>query len=219
MSIDVDWCRFDCHKNTTGLFKNWRHYLFTTFMLGMLNMSIIGFICDMCENTHIYNMNNYRNIFEIQKSIYGKTSLFFDTISLRFPHLSKKSLDFLFKYYFLKALPALLLLLVKDCNIASCMSESSTSIIIWQYSLYLLAASLNASSYWLLDGCANAVVVTAENGSSAVKLQLPVSFLLNCFVAGLLSCCSLTLYFFFRDGRACVKNVGDSMTSSARECG
>lgn len=108
MSIDVDWCRFDCHKNTTGLFKNWRHYLFTTFMLGMLNMSIIGFICDMCENTHIYNMNNYRNIFEIQKSIYGKTSLFFDTISLRFPHLSKKSLDFLFKYYFLKALPVLI---------------------------------------------------------------------------------------------------------------
>ena len=92
-------------------------------------------------------------------------------------------------------------------------------------------------------------MVTAENGSSALKLRLPVSFQLNCFVAGLLSCCSLTLrpifpcgiserlsvqvdvglikmisssqslYFFFRDSLACVKNVGDSMTSSARECG
>lgn len=170
------------------------------------------------ENTGIYNMNNYRNIFELQKSIYGKTSLFFYSISLRFPHPSKKSLDFVFKCYFLKAYLSSLLLLVEDCNVASCISESST-IIIWQYSLYLLAASLNASSYWLLDGFANAVVATAENGSSAVKLQLPVSFLLNCFVAGLLSCCSLTLYFFFRDGRACVENVGDSMTSSARECG
>ena len=53
-------------------------------------------------------MNNYRNIFELQKSIYGKTSLFFYSISLRFPHPSKKSLDFLFKYYFLKALPVLI---------------------------------------------------------------------------------------------------------------
>ena len=53
-------------------------------------------------------MNNYRNIFELQKRIYGKTSLFFYSISLRFPHPSKKSLDFVFKYYFLKALPVLI---------------------------------------------------------------------------------------------------------------
>lgn len=60
------------------------------------------------ENTGIYKMNNYRNIFELQKRIYGKTSLFFYSISLRFPHPSKKSLDFVFKYYFLKALPVLI---------------------------------------------------------------------------------------------------------------
>lgn len=112
MSIDVDWCRFDCHKNTTGLFKNWRHYVFTTFMLGILNKSIIGFICDMCENhlkTLVFTTWIIIEIYLSYRKVFTeKRHYFFYSISLRFPHPSKKSLDFLFKYYFLKALPVLI---------------------------------------------------------------------------------------------------------------